>query len=128
MAQFNIPSLGWCHARSLSRLIGNARSHAYTFSSRAASSALPDPEADYLEHPGGKVPYTPQLQLIGGPEQVGPKLASYRTIDSRGRDVEGATIPHPLSKEFAVKIYENMARLQTMDTLCYEAQRQVRSN
>lgn len=37
----------------------------------------------------------------------------------------GASLPHELPRETAVRMYETMVKLQTVDTIFYEAQRQV---
>ena len=73
-------------------------------------------DADFIDFPGGKIPLTGQLSFLGAPQQAGSSGASrvptYRTIDLMGRPCEGAHVPHPLSKELSVKMYETMARLQ----------------
>ncbi|KAG2433713.1 hypothetical protein HXX76_008081 [Chlamydomonas incerta] len=89
----------------------------------AVSSSTADA---YLEVPGGRVPYTPELRFLGGPDAPIPTMPCYRTIDATGQDVPGAHIPHPLSQDLALRMYGAMARLQTMDTMFYEAQRQGR--
>ncbi|GIL73474.1 hypothetical protein Vretimale_17694 [Volvox reticuliferus] len=80
----------------------------------------------FLEVPGGRLPYTSQLQFVGGSETPAPTIPCYRTIDSTGQDVPDAHVPYPISQELALQMYTCMARLQTMDTLFYEAQRQGR--
>lgn len=156
----------------------------YAVSTRSESVAAARSTVDaYLEVPGGRVPYTPELRFLGGPDAPIPTMPCYRTIDSTGQDVPGAHIPHPLSQvrehagaggkdmeqgryrivftlrappqpppprppaalsplppslpllpllprpslqELSLRLYGAMARLQTMDTMFYEAQRQVR--
>jgi len=53
-------------------------------------------------------------------------MPCYRVLDAAGRPLDGAEVPHPLSEAEAVQLYNAMARMQVMDTLFYEAQRQVR--
>lgn len=36
-------------------------------------------------------------------------------------------MPHEIDEELALKMYETMVKLQTMDVIFYEAQRQVRA-
>lgn len=52
-------------------------------------------------------------------------MSCYRTLDSAGSELSDASIPHPLDQNLATKIYSIMASLQTIDTVFYEAQRQV---
>jgi len=77
-----------------------------------------------MHHPSGKIAYTGELSFAGGPNVT--RMPSYRTIDSAGREVEGAALPYPLDRVLATRLYTTMATLQTMDTLFYEAQRQGR--
>lgn len=97
--------------------------HSTRTEAEAAARAEVD---DHLDMPGARIPYTPKLSFVGGPDSPAPTLPCYRTIDSQGQDVEGAHVPHPLDKDLALRMYRCMARLQTMDTLFYEAQRQGR--
>jgi 2-oxoisovalerate dehydrogenase E1 component alpha subunit len=92
---------------------------------RLASQALPA-EAEVMEYPGGVVPFTYQLGCRGGALQRDTTIPCYRTVDGVGADVAEAQVPHQLPQELATRMYESMARLQTMDTLFYEAQRQGR--
>lgn len=81
-----------------------------------------------MEFPGGRVPFTSALQFIGGVfDASGAKIPCYRTLDGTGKHIEEATVPHELSQEQATQIYTAMAKLQVMDTICYDAQRQVRA-
>ena len=52
-------------------------------------------------------------------------LPAFRVLDERGALIEGAS-GYGLPRQLAVRMYETMVRLQTMDTLFYEAQRQGR--
>jgi hypothetical protein len=47
-------------------------------------------------------------------------------LDGTGKHIEEAVVPHELSQEQAMTLYVAMAKLQVMDTICYDAQRQVR--
>lgn len=53
-------------------------------------------------------------------------MGCYRTMDSTGADIAGAEIPHQIGQDLATKMYSTMAALQIVDTVFYEAQRQVR--
>lgn len=71
----------------------------------------------------------PGVSLPAGPACIATQHAPdppYSTLDSAGREVPGASLPHELSKDTAVRMYETMVKLQTVDTIFYEAQRQVR--
>ncbi|KXZ54126.1 hypothetical protein GPECTOR_5g227 [Gonium pectorale] len=105
------------------RFVHSTRTEAEAEAEAAARSGAGEA---HLELPAGRVPYTSQLRFVGGPDSPAPTIPVYRTIDSSGRDVPDAHVPHPLSQDLALRIYTAMARLQTMDTLFYEAQRQGR--
>lgn len=79
-----------------------------------------------MEYPGGRVPFTSSLSFTGGSLTDSEMIPCYRTLDGIGQDLPDADVRFPLPQELAVKMYETMARLQTMDTLFYEAQRQGR--
>ncbi|KIY97146.1 2-oxoisovalerate dehydrogenase E1component, alpha subunit [Monoraphidium neglectum] len=80
-----------------------------------------------IEVPGGRVPVTRRLAFQGGPASPDtPKVPCYRALDGAGRPLEGAAVPHPLGEEDALRLYVAMAKMQVMDTLFYEAQRQGR--
>lgn len=79
-----------------------------------------------MEFPGGRVPFTSTLAFAGGVfDTAGAKIPCYRTLDGTGAHIEEAVVPHELSQEQATQIYTSMAKLQVMDTICYDAQRQV---
>lgn len=69
--------------------------HSTRTEAEAAARAEVD---DHLDMPGARIPYTPKLSFVGGPDSPAPTLPCYRTIDSQGQDVEGAHVPHPLDK------------------------------
>lgn len=50
----------------------------------------------------------------------------YRVLDADG-SVRADAVEPDLSEELALKIYGNMIRLEAMDDIFYNAQRQVRS-
>ncbi|GFH15474.1 branched-chain alpha-keto acid dehydrogenase E1 component alpha chain, partial [Haematococcus lacustris] len=82
------------------------------------------PEAQ-LEHPAGRVPYTEALTFLGGPTPE-QRIPAYRTLTDASQELDAAQLPHPITQALGVKMYQAMASLQTLDTLCYEAQRQGR--
>lgn len=63
--------------------------------------------------------------MLGGPASSAPPIGCYRTTDSSGANIVGADIPHYISQDLATKMYSTMAALQIVDTVFYEAQRQV---
>lgn len=79
-----------------------------------------------MHFPGGNIPFTDQLRLQGGPDADPPKMSCYRTLDSSGRSLAEAQLPHKVDKELALRMYRSMASVQTVDTIFYEAQRQGR--
>lgn len=84
-----------------------------------------DAPPETMEFPGGSVPYTSKLGFLGGSTSA-PRIPCYRTIDLTGADVSEADVPYPVDQELGLKLYVTMVKLQTMDTLFYEAQRQGR--
>ncbi len=48
-----------------------------------------------------------------------------RLLVCPGACIEDAEVPHDIDEELALKMYETMVKLQTMDVIFYEAQRQV---
>ncbi|PSC75990.1 2-oxoisovalerate dehydrogenase subunit alpha 2, mitochondrial-like [Micractinium conductrix] len=92
----------------------------------ASAAASPTAADDRMDFPGGSVPFSRSPAWVGGAFSPRAPLPCYRTLDASGREVPGAAVPHPLSREVAVKMYETMVRLQTADTIFYEAQRQGR--
>lgn len=79
-------------------------------------------DSQVLHHPGGMVRFTSRLEFLpGSPEE---RIHCYRVLDENG--VPTVDNFKQISKEIAVKMYTNMATLQTMDSIFYEAQRQGR--
>ncbi len=64
--------------------------------------------------------------MLGGPQSATPPMSCYRTVDSTGTDIAGADVPHQIDHALATKMYSTMAALQIVDTVFYEAQRQVK--
>ena len=81
---------------------------------------------DSMDFPGGSVRFTDGLQFIGGSFSDIPRIPCYRTLDATGQSISEAEVPHEMEEGLALRVYTAMAQLQTMDTLFYEAQRQVR--
>jgi hypothetical protein len=80
---------------------------------------------DSMDFPGGSVRFTDKLHFIGGTFSQFPRIPCYRTLDATGQSITEAEVPHPMEEDLALRLYMAMAQLQTMDTLFYEAQRQV---
>ncbi|EIE20627.1 mitochondrial branched-chain alpha-ketoacid dehydrogenase complex, E1 alpha [Coccomyxa subellipsoidea C-169] len=79
-----------------------------------------------MDFPGGRVPFTDRLSFVGGAVSPSQPTSCYRTLDSTGACIEDAEVPHDIDEELALKMYETMVKLQTMDVIFYEAQRQGR--
>lgn len=76
-----------------------------------------------LDFPGGKVRFSPKMTFISeSPEE---RTQCYRVLDDSGQLILGSNLVQ-VGEELAVKMYNDMITLQTMDTLFYEAQRQGR--
>lgn len=82
-------------------------------------------ESTYLDFPGAKVPFTSEMAFIGGAFSPLEPLPCYRAMDGRGGDLPGAALPHTLDEATATRMYTTMVSLQAVDTIFYEAQRQV---
>ena len=89
-----------------------------------ATDATPAPEK-YMDFPGGKVPFSAAMHFVGGPSVEASPIPCYRTLDSTGAELPDAAVPHPLDEATAVRMYRTMVALQSVDTIFYEAQRQV---
>ncbi|KAL5703770.1 3-methyl-2-oxobutanoate dehydrogenase (2-methylpropanoyl-transferring) [Ranunculus cassubicifolius] len=76
-----------------------------------------------LDFPGGRVTFTSHLRFL--PETPPNRIHCYRVLDDNGNTIMGSNFKQ-VSKEIAVKIYNQMVTLQIMDTIFYEAQRQGR--
>lgn len=75
-------------------------------------------------YPGGvKIPYTSTLDTHD-PGQI-PPMACFRIMDESGNIRPGAVDPG-VDRDTALRIYSTMCRLQTMDNIFYDAQRQGR--
>ena len=99
----------------------NPLAFSYSTLAGAVSSCMPPSSArpaseqnqDYIDFPGGRIPYTSSLSFVGGPDRdQQPKIPGYRTIDMLGRDVAGCQMPHPIDKEMGLRMYQCMATLQ----------------
>lgn len=53
----------------------------------------------------------------------GSTIPTYRVLDGSGKVLDGAEVPE-IDEAFAVKMYENMLLLPTLDTVLYNVQRQ----
>ncbi|KAJ7965458.1 2-oxoisovalerate dehydrogenase subunit alpha, mitochondrial [Quillaja saponaria] len=75
------------------------------------------------DFPGGKVSFTSEMTFIS--ETPVKRVPCFRVLDDNGDPITYSNYEQ-LSKEVAVKMYNNMVTLQMMDTVFYEAQRQGR--
>ncbi|WCJ31566.1 2-oxoisovalerate dehydrogenase subunit alpha 2 mitochondrial [Euphorbia peplus] len=87
-----------------------------------STTTIPNPN-QFLDFPGGRVAFTPQLTFLS--ERPHDRVPCYRVLDDHG------CLLHPtnfsgISREVATKMYVDMVTLQIMDTIFYEAQRQGR--
>ncbi|KAL3524565.1 hypothetical protein ACH5RR_012937 [Cinchona calisaya] len=79
-------------------------------------------EPRVLNFPGGMVKFTSELDFL--PESREERIHCYRILDENGQPTSSNFAQ--ITEELAVTMYTNMATLQTMDTIFYEAQRQGR--
>ncbi|OAY36110.1 2-oxoisovalerate dehydrogenase subunit alpha 2, mitochondrial [Manihot esculenta] len=76
-----------------------------------------------LDFPGGKVAFTPEMKFLS--ESPKERIPCYRVLDDNGQLLEHSNFVG-VTSENARKIYNDMVKLQIMDTIFYEAQRQGR--
>ncbi|CAK8567929.1 unnamed protein product [Lathyrus sativus] len=95
--------------------------HSRRFNSTAAAS--PSVHDQAIDFPGGNVKFIPQMKFLS--ESTQERIPCYRVLDDNGDLILG-TQSLQVSEDLAVKMYNNMVALQTMDTIFYEAQRQGR--
>ncbi|KAL5982706.1 hypothetical protein ACLOJK_016782 [Asimina triloba] len=79
-------------------------------------------ENQFLDCPGGHVPLTAEMKFMESPKTRAP---CYRVLDENGLPIARSKF-QKVSKEVALKMYNDMVTLQVMDTIFYEAQRQGR--
>ncbi|XP_002520262.2 2-oxoisovalerate dehydrogenase subunit alpha 1, mitochondrial isoform X1 [Ricinus communis] len=82
-----------------------------------------DDNTQVLDFPGGKLTFISEMKFISGSSQK--RVPCYRILDENGDLIENSDFDE-VSKEIAVKMYNEMVTLQMMDTIFYEAQRQGR--
>ncbi|CAI0555289.1 unnamed protein product [Linum tenue] len=91
--------------------------------SRVDSHCYDDEISQKFSVLGGKVPYTSGMRFTSElPEE---KVPCYRVLDNNGQLIDSRNFAG-ISKEIAMKMYTDMVKLNTMDTIFYEAQRQGR--
>ncbi|XP_076961172.1 2-oxoisovalerate dehydrogenase subunit alpha 2, mitochondrial-like [Bidens hawaiensis] len=81
------------------------------------------PSRQELNFPGGSVKFTSKRIFISGSNEE--RAHCYRVLNENGELVIDNDLLK-ITKELAVKMYTNMATLQVIDTIFYEAQRQGR--
>ncbi|CAN1234654.1 2-oxoisovalerate dehydrogenase subunit alpha 1, mitochondrial [Linum perenne] len=79
--------------------------------------------AQVLDFLGGQVTYVPEMKFIL--ESNHKRVPCYRVLDDNGGIIPGSEFEE-VSQGVAVKMYTEMVKLQVMDTIFYEAQRQGR--
>lgn len=94
--------------------------HPRRFNSTTAHNPIHDQAIDF---PGGNVKFIPQMNFLSESQQH--RVPCYRVLDDNGEPIFGTDFLQ-VNEDVAVKIYNNMVALQTMDTIFYEAQRQGR--
>ncbi|RAL48149.1 hypothetical protein DM860_005573 [Cuscuta australis] len=80
-----------------------------------------------LDFPGGSVPFTSKMNFISGSGEDEGRIPCYRVLDEDGNFLPATAGVHQvIGEEMAVKMYSTMVRVETADTIFYEAQRQGR--
>ncbi|XP_045824108.1 2-oxoisovalerate dehydrogenase subunit alpha 2, mitochondrial [Trifolium pratense] len=99
--------------------------HPRRFNSTTAHNPFPsNPIHDQvIDFPGGNVKFIHEMRFIS--ESLQHRVPCYRVLDENGEPILGTNFVQ-VSEDVAVKMYNDMVALQTMDTIFYEAQRQGR--
>jgi 2-oxoisovalerate dehydrogenase E1 component alpha subunit len=71
----------------------------------------------------GNLPITTKLNIVNPLE--GEKIPVFRMLAPNGKFMEGVEEPE-ISEELALKMYQYMVRIQNLDDIFYNAQRQGR--
>lgn len=81
-----------------------------------------------LDFPGGKVPFTTKMKFISGSsEEEEGRIPCFRVLDEDGNFLPGNNaLDQVIGEEMGVKMYSTMVKVETADTIFYEAQRQGR--
>ncbi|CAN0877398.1 2-oxoisovalerate dehydrogenase subunit alpha 2, mitochondrial [Linum grandiflorum] len=72
---------------------------------------------------GGEVAYTSRMSFTS--ESPKERIPCYRVLDDNGQLIDSSNFAG-IDREIGTKMYTDMVKLQTMDTIFYEAQRQGR--
>lgn len=72
-----------------------------------------------MDFPGGSVPFTSALTMVGGPDAPPAPMPCYRTIDSAGADIPDAVIPYPVGAmpSTNIHLYAGFPGFYTLETL-----------
>jgi len=86
--------------------------------------------SDGLRLPGRPtLPFASSLTFVGGRGNTTPvpvPIPVFRTLTEAGAEVDGVTLNDDLDQASALAVHASLARLQTMDALFHECQRQGR--
>ena len=107
------------------RLLGRVAQRVQALASSRLLSTMGSDGVEYMDFPGGRVPFTGGLSWQGPGFTHAPVIPCFRALDGRGNVVEGCELKHEIGKDKALRMYETMILLQAVDTIFYEAQRQV---
>ena len=84
-----------------------------------------DAGGEVVDFPGAAVAAVSSISFVGGKMQPADPIPCYRVLRGSGEQVKDAEIKHPIGQDLALKMHETMVKLQVMDLIFYEAQRQV---
>jgi len=111
---------------STRKIFGNLRGSSARSGRPTPLSSAFSTEKEYGDFPGRmRVPFQNDFGFVR-PSDEGV-IPCYRVLDSDGNFVEGSDMSdEDLDRESALKMYTTMVKLQTMDQIFYDAQRQGR--
>lgn len=117
---------GCTNLRSTWRVFSTLKAEASSpkSSSTTSASTLSNVEDDTVQVTGsGLLPVTTKLEIVD--TQAAPKWPVFRVMSSTGNMLQGAQAPE-LDTDTLLTMYKTMVRIQAMDDIFYNAQRQGR--
>jgi len=73
--------------------------------------------------PSSQSPIVSKLHFFNSVTGDGQQIPTYRVLDAVGKPIDGAELPD-IDETLALKLYENMQMLPTLDNILYNVQRQ----
>jgi 2-oxoisovalerate dehydrogenase E1 component alpha subunit len=85
---------------------------------------ISEEDDNFQTTPAGILPVTQELDILNSIDESEGR-AAFRLMDLKGNPIEGAVLPE-LDRETATKWYQHMVKIQVLDDVLYNVQRQGR--